>query len=57
MTRAKPDSPSQTRYDKFLLTAARQPDGTWKILQDASLPSTKEAFGAATPQPGLTFDR
>lgn len=57
MSRTKPEPATQTRYNKFLLTAARQPDGTWKITHDASLPASKEAYEAATPQPGLKFDK
>jgi len=50
------DGTEQVRYSKFLLTARREADGTWKISHDASLPSSKEAFEAAQPVPGLRFD-
>ena len=36
-----------TRYNKFLVVAARQQDGTWKITHDASLPATKAAWEQA----------
>lgn len=49
MTRTKPEPATMTRYNKFLVVAARQKDGTWKITHDASLPATKEAWeGAAS---------
>lgn len=50
------DGAEQVRYNKFLLTARREPDGTWRISHDASLPSSKEAYEAATPVAGLKFD-
>lgn len=50
------DGAEQVRYSKFLLTARREPDGTWKISHDASLPATKEAYEAAQPVAGLKYD-
>jgi ketosteroid isomerase-like protein len=46
MTRTKPEPATMTRYNKFLVVAARQKNGTWKITHDASLPVTKEAWEA-----------
>lgn len=50
------DGAEQVRYNKFLLTARREADGTWKISHDASLPSSKEAYEAAQPVAGLKYD-
>lgn len=36
-----------TRYNKILVAAARQQDGTWKITHDASVPDAKEAWEGA----------
>jgi len=44
------------QYNKFLVVAQRQRDGSWKILRDASLPASKEAWEGAARAPGLKFD-
>jgi ketosteroid isomerase-like protein len=41
---------------RFLVTLRRQPDGSWRILSDASMPATEAAWAAAARQPGLKFD-
>lgn len=49
-------APEQVRYARFLVTLKQAADGAWKILGDASMPSTAEVWTALTPQDGLTFD-
>jgi uncharacterized protein (TIGR02246 family) len=57
MVVAKPDGPQPgTQYHKFLVVAQRQPDGRWKIIRDASLPATREAWDAAVRIEGLKYD-
>ena len=46
----------RVQYHKFLVVAQRQRDGSWKILRDASLPASKEAWDGAVRAPGLKFD-
>lgn len=50
------DGAEQVRYNKFLLTARREADGTWKISHDASLPSSQAAYDAAERVAGLKYD-
>ena len=57
MTRPAGEPRTVTRYNKMLVVSARQPDGRWLITHDASVASSQAAFDAATPQPGLLFDR
>jgi ketosteroid isomerase-like protein len=45
-----------TQYQKFLVVAQRQADGGWKIIRDASLPASKEAWDAAERTEGLKYD-
>lgn len=47
MTRPTGEPRTMTRYNKFLVVAAKQKDGTWKITHDASGPATKEAWEGA----------
>lgn len=56
MTRPTGEPRTMTRYNKMLVVSAKQPDGRWLITHDASIASSREAFEAATPQPGLKFD-
>ncbi|MDO9489753.1 MAG: DUF4440 domain-containing protein [Sphingomonadaceae bacterium] len=56
MTRPSGEPRTMTRYNKMLVVSTRQPDGRWLITHDASVAGSKEAFDAATPQPGLKFD-
>jgi len=57
MAVAKPDGPQPgTQYHKFLVVAQRQADGRWKIVRDASLPASKEAWDAAPRVDGLKYD-
>jgi uncharacterized protein (TIGR02246 family) len=44
------------QYHKFLVVAQRQSDGGWKILRDASLPASREAWDAASRAAGLKYD-
>jgi len=44
------------QYHKFLVVAQRQADGSWKIVRDASLPASKEAWDGAVRSAGLKFD-
>jgi len=55
MTRPGAAEP-MVQYNKFLVVARRQRDGRWKILRDASLPASKEAWDGAVRAPGLKFD-
>jgi len=43
-------------YRKFLVTAERLSDGNWYITNDASLPSSQEAYERSEPSAGLKFD-
>lgn len=45
----------QVRYAKFLVTLKRGGDGVWRIVADAAMPSTAEAWEKLSPQPGLLF--
>ncbi|HEY0312680.1 MAG TPA: hypothetical protein VGC56_09315 [Allosphingosinicella sp.] len=45
-----------TQYQKFLVVAQHQADGGWKIVRDASLPASKEAWDAAERTEGLKYD-
>ena len=56
MTRPAGEPRTMTRYNKMLVVSAKQPDGRWLITHDASVAAPKDAFDAATPQPGLVFD-
>ena len=54
---AKPGGPQPgTQYHKFLVVARRQADGRWKIVRDASLPASNEAWDAAVRVDGLKYD-
>jgi ketosteroid isomerase-like protein len=54
---AKPGGPMPAmQYQKFLVVAQRQADGGWKIVRDASLPASKEAWDAAERTEGLKYD-
>lgn len=54
-TKAEGPQPG-TQYHKFLVVARRLADGRWKIVRDASLPATKEAWDAAARTEGLKYD-
>jgi ketosteroid isomerase-like protein len=57
MAGSKPGGPMPgTQYHKFLVVAQRQADGSWKIVRDASLPASKEAWDAAVRTEGLKYD-
>jgi len=44
------------RHARFLVTLRRQSDGRWRIVADASMPATAEAFDALKPVEGLHYD-
>lgn len=44
------------QYHKFIVVAQRQPDGSWKIVRDASLPASREVWDAAVRTEGLKYD-
>ena len=57
MAATKPGGPMPgTQYQKFLVVAQRQADGGWKIVRDASLAASKEAWDAAERTEGLKYD-
>lgn len=45
-----------TMITRFLVTLRRQADGSWRILSDASMPSTEAAWSNAVRAAGLRFD-
>ena len=45
-----------TMITRFLFTLRRQADGSWRILSDASLPSTEAAWTGAVRAGGLRYD-
>lgn len=49
------DATPQVRYAKFLVTLKQGDDGVWRIVADAAMPSTAEAWEMLVPQPGLVF--
>ncbi|MBV9882951.1 MAG: hypothetical protein JO276_08085 [Sphingomonadaceae bacterium] len=55
-TMTRPGAPAMVQYVKFLVTLRRQPDGSWRITSDASMPSTEEAWNAAARVDGLRYD-
>jgi len=55
MRRAAGDQP-MTMVTKFLVTLRRQADGSWRILSDASMPSTETAWTGAVRAGGLRYD-
>lgn len=55
MRRAAGEQPL-TMITRFLVTLRRQADGSWRILSDASLPSTEAAWAGAVRAEGLRYD-
>jgi ketosteroid isomerase-like protein len=55
-TMTRPNGQTGVRYARFMVVMKRQPDGSWKIFGDASMPSTAEAFNAVPRTPGLHYD-
>lgn len=53
---ARAEGEATTRYARFLVTLQRQPDGSWKIIGDASMPAQEAAWSALAPVGGLHFD-
>ena len=45
-----------TMITRFLVTLRRQADGSWRILSDASMPSTEAAWTGAVRAEGLRYD-
>jgi ketosteroid isomerase-like protein len=52
----RPDGPPNIRYARFLVTLQRGADGAWRIIGDASMPATEEAWAALARTDGLQFD-
>ena len=55
-TMVRPDGQTGNRYARFLVTMRRDPNGAWKIIGDASMPSEQAVFDALKPVEGLHFD-
>lgn len=53
---ARPGAEPMIRYSRFLVTMRRGTDGAWRIVGDASMPSTAEAWNGLTRVDGLQFD-
>lgn len=49
------DGAEQVRYSRFLVTLRRE-GGAWRIVGDASLPATAEAWNGLAAKDGLRFD-
>ena len=52
---ARPVGESQVRYARFLVTMRREASG-WRIIADASMPATEEAWNAVSRGDGRHFD-
>lgn len=48
----RPDGQSQVRYARFLVTMRRESD-QWRIIADASMPATEEAWNAVSGRAGV----
>jgi uncharacterized protein (TIGR02246 family) len=55
MTRPGAAEP-MVRYARFLVTLRRSPDGSWRILSDAAMPSNEAAWNAVPRIDGLHYD-
>lgn len=55
-TLKRPDGTAQIQYAKFVLATRRQPDGGWKIVTDASMAASEEAWDRAVRVDGLKYD-
>jgi ketosteroid isomerase-like protein len=55
-TMKRPNGQTGARYARFMVVMKRQPNGSWKIFGDASMPSTAEVFNAVQRSPGLHYD-
>jgi len=53
---ARPNAEPMIRYARFLTTMRRGADGAWRIIGDASMPSTQEVWNGLTRVEGLQFD-
>ena len=53
---ARPEGQPNVRYSRFLVTLRRGADGAWRIIGDASMPSTEEVWSALPRTEGLQFD-
>jgi len=55
-TLKKADGTAQTQYAKFVVAARRGAGGNWRIVTDASLPASVEAWDKAARGEGLKYD-
>lgn len=53
---ARPGAEPMVRYARFLVTMRRDSDGAWRIVGDASMPSTAEAWNGVARAEGLKHD-
>lgn len=56
MQMTKPDGQGGTRYARFLVTLARNGEGGWQIIGDASMPSDEAAWQRLPKIAGLRRD-
>lgn len=52
----RPGAEPNIRYARFLVTLLREPDGAWRIVGDAAMPATEEAWNAVARREGLHYD-
>jgi ketosteroid isomerase-like protein len=52
---ARADGQGNVRYARFLVTMRREGDG-WRIIGDASMPATEEAWNAVARREGQHYD-
>jgi ketosteroid isomerase-like protein len=50
---ARPGAEPMVRYSRFLVTMRRGESGAWRIVADASMPSTEEAWDSVARSEGL----
>ena len=55
-TLKRPDGTAHIQYAKFVVAARRQADGRWKIVTDASMAASQDAWDRAVPAEGLKYD-
>lgn len=53
---SRPNAEPMIRYARFLTTMRRGADGAWRIIGDASMPSTQEVWSGLARVDGLQFD-
>jgi len=55
-TMTRPSGETGTRYARFMVAIKQGEGGVWKIVGDASMPSTEEAFNSVPRTDGLHYD-